>query len=438
MPSVCLKTFGCKLNQAETGMISLQFQERGYRIVPSTETSCDVMVVNTCTVTGRSDAKCRRVIRHALRENPNVTIVVTGCMAQVDADTVSKLAGVDYVLGVDEKHRIFDFFHSPGKRAVPLISVSPVTGLKQARSQASDNPTRTRAYLKIQDGCSNRCAYCIVPIARGPSRSVPMSNVLKQAEQLVRDGYKEIVLTGVHIGMYGKEKDGRSALPELLRQLIPVIPDGRIRLSSLDPEDLTDELIETIAETDRVCRHFHIPLQSGSDAMLTVMDRMTTIQAFRSKIDVLVRTFGQIGLGTDVIVGFPGESDIHFRETEQLIHELPFSYLHVFPYSIRPGTQAAAMSGHLPSRVRVMRARCLRELGHQKHNIFFRAWLGREVNVLVENVRKDGCAEGLTSEYLRVVIPKAFGEPNRFVRTVITSLDDEHIIGQICDATQST
>ena len=391
------------------------FMDRGYRVIPVNR-GADVFVLNTCTVTSRSDAKCRQAIRHALKLNPASTVIVVGCYAQVAAEQLHKITGVDYILGTAEKHRIFDYFPVPGKRSDPQISIGQVAMMKKAESRVGEYLDHTRAFLKIQDGCDNRCSFCIVPLARGPSRSVPIEAILRQADILTSKGYKEIVLTGVHIGKYGKDLEPKQSLSQLLQRLSAFSGFGRLRLSSLDPDDITDELLECVGGTERICRHFHVPLQSGSDAVLTAMNRSYTAETYRSAIDNILSRFKNAGLGVDVIAGFPGETDEQFEETVRFIEGLPFTYLHVFPFSARRGTPAASMSGQVDTRIRMERARRLIVLGNLKKKQFSAEWVGREVDVLMEGRNLNGRMGGFTSEYLRVEIPFDKSFINRFVR----------------------
>jgi threonylcarbamoyladenosine tRNA methylthiotransferase MtaB len=393
----------------------------------------DVFVINTCTVTGRSDAKCRQSIRHALKLNPASTVIVVGCYAQVAARQLKKIPGVDYILGTSEKHHLFDYIPGPGKQSDPQIAIGQVENVKIAESRIGEYLDHTRAFLKIQDGCDNRCSYCVVPLARGPSRSVPLDDILRQADTLSCKGYKEIVLTGVHIGKYGKDLEPKQALHQLLRRLMEASGFWRLRLSSLDPEDITDDLLECMSESERICRHFHIPLQSGSDTVLTAMNRSYTADKVRSVIHKIVSRFTNVGLGTDVIAGFPGETDEQFEETVLFIDGLPFTYLHVFPFSPRNGTKAAGMRNRIHARDRLIRTQRLRELGKAKREKFIEKWLEQEVTVLLESRENNGWMGGLTSEYLRVNVPYDESLVNRFARVKVQNTQDLSARGYVLD-----
>lgn len=421
MHTVTFITLGCKLNQAETAMIIQDFEARGYRVVSQDEPA-DVGVINTCTVTGRSASKCRQAIRKLKKQNSAMTLIITGCYPQVDPEEVATLGGVDYVLGVEEKLKLFDFFTGPGKQAKPQIAVGPVRNIKTAdEHDVGVSPEQTRAFLKIQNGCDRRCAYCIVPIARGPSRSTTANFVIQQARSLVEKGYKEIVLTGVHVGDYGKDLNPNrdSLLPELLESIIQLPGPFRLRFSSTDPSDLTEKLIQTVAKHPQICRHFHIPIQSGNDEILNAMNRKYTTGEVANAILMIQDVLGVVGIGADVIVGFPGESESLFESTYEFIRQQPFSYLHVFPFSERPGTVAATMEPKVPPKARALRAKRLRELGFNKKQAWLSQWVGQTVEVLMESTPVKGKMGGFTSEYARVEVPFEAKLSNQFVPIAI-------------------
>ena len=430
MLTVSFRTFGCKLNQAETATIIQDFKERGYHVV-SPEKPADVFVINTCTVTERSDAKCRRAIQKALRTNPNTTVLVVGCYSQVAPNEIDQIQGVDYVFGTKEKFNIFEYFPGPGKLLQRKYFITPTAQLKEAVSRTGDYSGHTRAFLKIQDGCNYRCSYCIIPFTRGASRSVPMEEVINQAEILAEKGYREIVLTGVHIGEYGKDIGKDSLLPALLQQLAELKGISRIRLSSLESEDITDELLESIEKSEKICRHFHIPLQSGSNKILSAMNRRYTVEMFGEKIEKITDRFKNIGLGTDIIVGFPGETESLFEETFRLVEKLPFTYLHVFPFSPRRGTKAYSMPDQVEPRIRMKRAKKLRILGVKKKEDFAQQWNGKVVKVLLEGRNYKGWMKGITSEYLRVEVPYEVSLENQLVDVKIEKSESSSVKGRI-------
>jgi threonylcarbamoyladenosine tRNA methylthiotransferase MtaB len=419
------------LNQAETAMLAGLFERRGYRLVDA-DVHADVAVVHTCTVTGRSDAKCRQAVHHALMRNPDVTVIVAGCYSQVAAEELSRIDGVDYVLGTEDKFRLFDHFSGPGKIRPPKVVVTALSLLRKSPAYATGFfGGRTRAFLKIQSGCGRNCTYCIVPSARGPGRSEAPDDVLNNAETLVRGGFREIVVTGTHIGDYGKEGGKGLRLSELLERLLSVEGLDRLRLSSLDPDEVTDELLATVASHERICRHFHVSLQSGSDAILRKMNRRYTAAEFRGIVEKIAELFDSPGIGTDVITGFPGETDECFSQTVELVESLPFSYIHVFPFSPRRGTPAESMPGQVPSALRIERAQALREVGVRKRKAFAEKWIGKTVSVLMEGGKENGRMSGITSEYLRVETAHHPELSNRIVSVIVEKVMDKGAYGRM-------
>jgi threonylcarbamoyladenosine tRNA methylthiotransferase MtaB len=430
VPTVALMTVGCKLNQYESEGIAEAFEEGGFEVVPFSERA-DVYVVNTCTVTGRSDYRSRQMLRRASRRNPSALVVATGCYAQREPGALSSMPEVRLVVGNAEKHAI------PGLIAEHLTSggrppsdvdvfVSPLRGRSFEAFDIRRFRGHTRAFLKIQDGCDRRCSYCAVPDARGPARSRPFRDVVDQAARLTANGYREIVLTGVHIGSYGADGGG-PGLPELLSALEEVPGLARLRLGSVEPNELSPGLAAAILRSDKICRHLHVPLESGSDATLARMGRAYTRSDYAEAVGRITGRDPRAGLGADVMVGFPGETEEHFEETVALIEELPFTYLHVFSFSPRPGTPAAEMGGAVPGVVKKRRSLALRELGHAKSLAFRRTLVGERLEILVEERRgrRGGRLTGLSSNYVRVEIEGDDRLANRLVEVVVESADEE-------------
>jgi threonylcarbamoyladenosine tRNA methylthiotransferase MtaB len=354
------------------------------------------------------------------------------CYAQVSAGDLAAIPGVDYVVGTADKFRLPDLIEGMAKRPVPVIAVSapgaPAAGCADEAGGTAPEPVaggRTRAFLKIQSGCDRNCAYCIVPAARGPGRSEPPDEVIRNAETLAMRGFTEIVVTGTHIGDYGRDfPGGKPDFPVLLERLAGVEGIGRMRLTSLDPDEFTEALLDTVARHERICRHFHVSLQSGSDAVLRAMKRRTDTAAFAALVRSIGGRMDFFGLGTDVITGFPGETEVHFLETVRFIESLPFTYLHVFPFSPRKNTPAASMPGSVPAGIRIERARILRALGAEKRKAFARRAVGRTVEVLFEAGGRNGFLSGFSSEYLRIEAPAEAVRINRIVRVLITAATD--------------
>ncbi len=402
MKSVYFHTLGCKLNQAETSMLAEGFTSRGYAVASSIEEAA-VVFVNTCTVTGRTDYRSRQAIRRFIKSAPNAFIIVGGCYAELQAAALARIKGVDLILGSDSKFDVFEHLNGLEKRDDPLIIVEK-NSKKFRAPETGDFGVKTRAFLKIQDGCDSFCSYCAVPYARGTSRSAAPDDVLRRAGELISRGYREIVLTGVHIGKYGIDLSPETSLAELLDILHGAAPGTRIRLSSLEPHEISDRLLDSIERSPRICRHFHIPLQSGSDTVLRRMNRKYTIDEYITNVHRIRRQFPGAGLGTDVIVGFPGETERDFELTHEVVRTLPFSYFHVFRYSRRSSTAAALMEDDVSPQRKSSRSATLRMLGRQKARHFAESFIGERAEVLFEKQEPGGSATGLTSNYIRVEI----------------------------------
>jgi threonylcarbamoyladenosine tRNA methylthiotransferase MtaB len=403
MKRVALHTLGCKLNFAETSTLGRQFLERGFRIVAASE-HADVYLLNTCSVTERADREARQIVRRFLRKSPGAYVIVVGCYAQLAADEIAAIDGVDVILGADEKFRLFEYVNGFKKEAVPKIHISDRERAAEFRvAYAAEVGGRTRAFLKIQDGCDFGCSFCTIPLARGESRSASVEQVVREAREIARRGYREIVLTGVNVGDYGR-KDG-SDLMRLLDVLQQNEGIERIRISSIEPNLLTPEIVDYIVGSDKVCNHFHIPLQSGSDSVLKRMRRRCFTGEYRELIDHIRSKDPDAGIGADVIVGFPGETESLFDETYRFLLELPVTYLHVFSYSERENTPALRLDGSVQPKERQRRSEMLRILGRKKRYAFASRFLDRRVEVLFEEKTDGKRISGLTSNYIRVSVP---------------------------------
>lgn len=428
-------TLGCKLNYAETAALERQFKERGFDIVPFTEHS-DVCVINTCSVTERADREARQIVRRALRTSPNAFVAVIGCYAQLDPEVIASIDGVDIVLGASEKFRLFDFTGSFQKLPAPKVFVSPIETVNDfgpAYSGGVDD--RTRAFLKVQDGCDFNCSFCTIPLARGESRSQSIEACVLQARQLVSMGYKEIILTGVNVGDYGK-KEGLSFL-KLLRELNTVDGIERIRISSIEPNLLDGELIDFWLESEKICNHFHIPLQHGTDDLLRMMRRRYTSEYYRQLIHSIRSKCPDAGIGVDVIVGFPGESEELFQQNFDFIHELPISYLHVFTYSERPNTPSINFEGRIEPRVRYSHSDKLRVLGQMKRTAFYRSQAGVVRPMLIEGAIDNNMLSGYTDNYVRVKVPYHPSLENSIAMVRIGEVDDDVCEGEIITITSN-
>ncbi|MFA6456579.1 MAG: tRNA (N(6)-L-threonylcarbamoyladenosine(37)-C(2))-methylthiotransferase MtaB [Bacteroidota bacterium] len=396
-------TLGCKLNYAETASLERQFKARGFDIVPFSEQS-DVCIINTCSVTERADREARQIVRRALRTSPEAFVAVVGCYAQLDPEVIASIDGVDMVLGASEKFRLFDFADSFDKFSSPKVFVSLITSVSDfgpAYSGGVDD--RTRAFLKVQDGCDFNCSFCTIPLARGESRSQSIDACVTQTRELVTAGYKEIILTGVNVGDFGKN-NGTTFLA-LLKELNCVDGIERIRVSSIEPNLLNDELVDFWLASEKICNHFHIPLQNGTDEILRKMRRRYTSEYYQNLIHTIRQKAPDAGIGVDVIVGFPGETEQLFEQNFAFIHELPVSYLHVFTYSERPNTPSVGFPGRVEPRIRYSHSDKLRILGQMKKSAFYQSQQGQVRPVLIEGTIEENMLSGYTDNYVRVRVP---------------------------------
>lgn len=433
MPRVAFYTLGCKLNQYETEAMRRQMEKGGYLSVDFHQ-QADVYVINTCTVTSRSDVRSRQMVRQAARRAEKGLVVVTGCYAQRAPGRLGQIPGVDLVLGNMEKTRLLEYVKARRERGIFVSPVDEQRGFPEM--EVSSFLGHTRAFLKIQDGCDGQCSYCVVPMARGPSRSRGFDAVAAQVEEFLKAGYKEIVLTGVNLGGYRDPQRPEVDLLYLLRWLEGRSDLGRVRLSSIEPTDFSDGLIRFLATSSKVCRHLHIPLQSGDDEILRAMNRPYTARTYARLVQRLAREIPGIAIGADVIVGFPGETEAQFRATYHLLWRLPICRFHVFNFSRREGTAAATLPHQVPPQVRRERSRKLRALSKAKFDAFRRSFLGQELTVLVEQRRDPatGFLTGLSDNYIRVLTQGPDEQMNQLVPLKMYRVDDERAWGRPLEA----
>lgn len=401
MPRVAFLTLGCKVNQGESAGMTQLFKEAAYEVVPFTQPA-DVYVVNTCAVTMQAERKSRQAVRRAREQNPAALVAMVGCYPQVAQDKLQEMHEVDLLIGTSEKGRIVELVERTRIAGDPLIAVSEWTDETAWQLESnSEDIGRTRATLKVQDGCQQFCSYCIIPYARGPERSRPVEAILAETARLVAQGYKEIVLTGIHLGAYGRDLDPQQTLKDLLGSLLQVPGLSRLRLSSVEPNDITEDLLRLIAESPALCRHLHIPLQSGSDTVLERMSRRYSTNEYRQIVQLARYYVPQIAITSDVIVGFPGETESEFAETLAFVSEMAFSRLHVFRYSRRPGTPAADMEQQIREAVKGERSQALIRQAEQLSLEYRTSLLGQSVDVLWEHAEK-GVWSGHTDTYVKV------------------------------------
>ncbi len=426
MPRASLHTLGCRLNQAETAIIANSLVARGFEIVEFGERA-DVTVINTCTVTEQADAKCRQAVRQALRKNAETFVAVVGCYAQQSVATIAAIDGVDLVIGNEHKLRVAEFVGDLAKHGRAQVVHSANLPEKEFTIETDGLYNfNTRANLKIQDGCNYFCSFCIIPTVRGRARSRSFEDILREARNLTAAGHRELVLTGVNIGTY---KNDCKSLLKVIEALEQIEGLDRIRISSIEPTTIGAELVRYMASSEKLCHYLHIPLQSGNDRILNAMKRKHTIKPFAKFVEWAAKTVPDIGLGTDVMVGFPGETDAEFADTREVLTELPFFYFHVFTYSDRPGTPSASIKAKVLHPIKKERTRNLTELSARKRRAFGAANVGRTLGVLFET-REDGYWAGYTESYIRVLVKSEENLENRIVPVRLTSLSGEQVIGE--------
>lgn len=423
-----VQSFGCRATQADGAALEAQLAGRGLAASDERETA-DLVILNTCTVTAEADSDARSTIRRVHRENPAARILVTGCYAQRAPDELAKMPGVEWVVGNSHKTQIAEVLTGEIDYHGQIV-ISDIMQMRDILTAPTLDPggDRTRPNLKIQDGCHNRCSFCIIPFVRGKSRYSGAGEIVEQVRAL-SSKYKEVVLSGINLGRWGRESGSTMRLPDLLRRLLDETGIERLRLSSVEPMDFSDDLLGLMAETPRISKHVHAPLQSGSDAILRLMHRKYRPRHYADRVMKARRLMPDAAIGADVMVGFPGETEALFEESRQFIEAMPFTYLHVFTYSERPGTPAAQMPGVVPIRVRRDRNRVLRELANDKNAAFRQSLLGREFTA----VTLDPPGLALTDNYIKATLDLPY-TPNRLVRLRPRALNDQGVNAQLISA----
>ena len=430
MKKVAFYTLGCKLNFAETSTIARSFEEDGY-IRVDFDDPADIYVINTCSVTENADKQFKQIVRKALKTNPKAFLAAVGCYAQLKPEELASVDGVDLVLGAKEKFNITQYIDDLTKNNEGIVHSCEISETDFYVGSYSIGD-RTRAFLKVQDGCDYKCTYCTIPMARGISRSDTIENILSNAKKISDKGIKEIVLTGVNIGDYGKGEFGNKkhehTFLELVQALDKVEGIERLRISSIEPNLIKDETIDFIAQSKSFVPHFHIPLQSGSNEILKKMKRRYLRELYVSRVTKIREVMPDACIGVDVIVGFPGETDEHFLETYHFLNELDISYLHVFTYSERDNTEAVLMEGVVPDAVRAKRSKMLRGLSAKKRNAFYESQLGKEKTVLFESDNKQGYIHGFTENYVKVKAPWDPALVNTLHKVKLTKIDVDGMV----------
>jgi threonylcarbamoyladenosine tRNA methylthiotransferase MtaB len=464
MPTFYIEQFGCRATQADGAALERQLLDRGCTSA-SEVGAADIVVVNTCTVTAAADAQARDAIRKLYAINPNVRVIATGCYAQRAPEELSRLPGVAWVVGNSHKPQIpelveglaRELFSPRSNDVFPLAALLPMHGPSSqvpARILTGDifeqntllstpvfggEGNHTRPTLKIQDGCNSRCSFCVIPFVRGKSRSLPVEKVIQEIRQLDAAGYREIVLSGINLGTYGRDLSPRVEFEELQRRILDETGVKRLRISSIEPLDVTQDLVELFASTDRIAQHFHMPLQSGSDRILAAMHRWYRAEHYARRVQLIHECLPQAAVGADVIAGFPGETEEDHATTMEFVESLPFTYLHVFSYSKRPGTKAAGLSNEIPGAIIKRRARELRALGETKASAFRRLQIGRTLRVLTlrrEELSDSGTTPALSSNYLRVRV-RDVRPTNEWADVCITGEEGNYLLGDVREAERS-
>jgi threonylcarbamoyladenosine tRNA methylthiotransferase MtaB len=437
MPKFSITTLGCKVNQAESESI-VQDLIASEWCTTRTHEDAAVCVINTCAVTQKAAMQSRQAVRQAIRAHPNARVVVTGCYAQTAPQEIKDIAGVNCIVGHGEKQTISSMIRTDsfGDFNQAVQSCGDVSKLREFQLMPiAAAAHRTRPFLKIQDGCDAFCTYCIVPFARGRSRSMPLDNVLQSIQQLAQAGYHEVVLTGIHLGAYGRDLFPAANLVTLLNRIRKLELIDRVRLSSIEPLELSGEVIQTVAESDKFCRHLHIPLQSGDDRILKKMGRPYSRQTFHDLIFNIHQSLPNVAIGADTLIGFPGEDEKAFEHTYNLIESLPISYLHVFPFSVRPGTPAEKFADRVTPEIIKDRCEQMRRLGQAKRLNFYRKFIGEIIPVLIETKRDavTGLLKGISSNYLPILIDSGDELKNKIVDVKIEKLEGNKLYGDYYD-----
>lgn len=422
-------TLGCKVNQYESEAVEEIFKSRGYK---KKQDGADIYVINTCTVTNMSDRKSRQMISRARRDNPEAVIAVMGCYSQVKPDEVLAIEGVDIVLGSRNKEEVVDLCEDvlQNKGAIDrVLSLSESKSIEEL--EISNQEDMTRAYMKIQDGCNMYCSYCLIPYARGNIVSRDMASIKEEAIRLAKNGYKEIVLTGIHVASYGKDLKNGTSLIDVIEEVAKTAGIERIRLSSMEPRHITKDFLERMKATRKACDHFHLSLQSGSDEILKAMNRKYDTEIYEQKVKLIREVFPNAGITTDIIVGFPTETEENHRQTKEFVKKIKFSKTHLFKYSKRDGTKAADMKPEVDGNVKKQRLKELEEIEKANRENFLKNQIGKTLSVLFESKSDiDGFKSGYSTNYLRVNVK---GEiPNNEIRDVlITEIKDDELVGKV-------
>lgn len=430
MKKAAFYTLGCKVNQYETEAMIESFENAGYEIVDYSEYA-DVYIINTCTVTNMGDRKSRHIIRRALEKNPNAFVAVAGCYSQMEPKEVLEIPGVSLVVGTNERSRIVELVEYAEAKGEKLDLVEDIMEVREFEEMFIRNyKSRTRAFLKIQEGCDQYCTYCIIPYARGHIRSRKPDSIIAEVIELAGNGFKEVVLTGIHVASYGKDL-GNTSLIEIIERIHNIDGIERIRMSSVDPNAMTDEFIDRLRKLPKICRHFHLSLQSGCDETLKRMNRHYTTEEYKRAVGKLREVFADVAITTDLIVGFPGETEEEFQKTVDFINEISFSAMHVFKYSPRKGTPAAKYQNQVTPQVKDARSKLIISIAGKNEKKFKKSFIGKKMKVLYEQSidEKNSIFEGLTENYIRVVSESQENLKGKIIEVTLLELKENYMIG---------
>lgn len=429
--TVSFLTLGCKVNQYDSDAMRTIFLQQGYKAVKEEE-EADVYVINTCSVTSIGDRKSRQMVRKIRRKHPQAVIAVAGCYAQIAPEIFEAMGDIDVIVGAQNRLKIVEYVEQAQEKEKTINAVKDIMSLTEFENLYVDaeGETKTRAFIKVQEGCDNYCTFCIIPFARGKLKSRKQKDAVEEIRRLVLKGYREIVLTGIHLGNYGRDLHDGTSLATLVEELLRIPNLLRIRMGSIESVELSDDLINLIKDEPRVCRHLHLPIQSGSDAVLRRMNRHYRLPEYKKLISELREKIPGLALTTDLIVGFPGETEENFMETLETLRELRFSAIHVFPYSQRSGTPAAVFPNQVPGDIKKDRVHRVQELEKEISKEYRKTFLQKTVHVLIEE-EKNGYFEGLSDEYIRVSITDKNVEKGRLYSVYVENLTEDGLIGRV-------
>lgn len=428
--TVSFTTLGCKVNQFETEAMTELLEKEGFEVLPQGEQS-DIYIINTCAVTKESERKSRQFINKAKRFNPNALVVAVGCSVQLNGEKLNEETSVDIIIGTKHKGNIGKLIKERLNDIEFKSDIEEFYGRENFEElKISTVHDKTRANIKIQDGCSQFCSYCIIPYVRGPIRSRKHEDIIEEIKKVASNGYKEIVLNGIHISSYGKDIQEQDALIRLLEDINKIDGIERIRLGSLEPKLITEEFMERYSKLNKACDHFHLSLQSGSDSVLKRMNRKYTAEEYKNNVEIIRKYMPEAGITTDIIVGFPGETVEEFNETLEFVKAIRFSRIHVFKYSVREGTKAADMLEQIEDSVKTQRSKILIDLANSIFKEFMKQFIGRTVPVLVETEKKENLFEGYTTNYLKVLLKNDINIKNKIVYVRIKSVRNDYLVGE--------